>query len=304
MKEELAAAPPPPAEPTPAAPVTDVRATPLRAWMRRRGGELSLILLAGWALVAAAAPVVAPADPLGVNMALRFTPPTAAHWLGTDELGRDILSRLIFGARVSLQVGFASVLLAALAGVPAGLWAGYAQGRSGAVIMRTMDALLAIPAVLLAMATVAFLGASPTNVTLAIALVNVPRFARITRASVLSESALEYVLAAQAAGARSGRILFRTLLPNVTGPLLVQAALAAADAVILEASLSFLGLGIQPPHPSWGLMVETAKRYLHQAPWYAVAPGVVLVLLVLNINWAADAVQRLLDPQRRSTRTT
>ena len=270
------------------------------AFVRRNQGSLgSLVFLLVLVVIAAVAGQIAPYDPKDIHRLDRFASPSSQFLLGTDELGRDLLSRLMFGARVSLGVGFISVALAALVGVPLGLWGGYILSIYDSILMGIVDAILAFPAILLAMVMVGILGPSPKNVTIALAVVFMPRFVRIARASMLTQRALPYVESAQAIGAPQYYIVARTILPNAVGPILVQMAIAMAEAILLEAGLSFLGLGIQPPNPSWGLMIGTAKSFLDQAPWYGVGPGVMLVLVVLALNRLADGIQKFLDPQRR-----
>ena len=275
------------------------------AFGRRNQGALgSLVFLLVLVVIAVFAGQLAPFDPKDIHRdelreLIRFESPSSRFLLGTDELGRDLLSRLMFGARVSLGVGFISVALAALVGVPLGLWGGYILGIYDSILMGVVDAVLAFPAILLAMVMVGILGPSPKNVTIALAVVFLPRFVRIARASMLTQRALPYVESAQAIGAPQYYIVTRTILPNAFGPILVQMAVAMAEAILLEAGLSFLGLGIQPPNPSWGLMIGRAKSFLDQAPWYGVGPGIMLVLVVLALNGLADGIQKFLDPQRR-----
>jgi ABC-type dipeptide/oligopeptide/nickel transport system permease subunit len=244
-----------------------------------------LLLVMGASIFAAA---LAPYDPLDMNKAAPLSSPSLQFLLGTDQFGRDILSRLLFGARVALVIGIGSTLVAAAIGVPLGLWAGYAGGKTDAVIMRVIDTLLAIPPVLLAMALVAMTGRSSVNAAVAVTVVALPQFARIARAGTLTEKALEYVEAAVAVGATDLRLLFRTILPNVLSPVLVQIPIAVSRAILLEASLSFLGLGTQPPQPSWGLMIRESRDYMYTAPLYGVFPGVVIALTVLSLNGLSD----------------
>jgi ABC-type dipeptide/oligopeptide/nickel transport system permease subunit len=231
---------------------------------------------------------LAPYDPLDMNKATPLSAPSSRFLLGTDQFGRDILSRLLFGARIALLIGIGSTLTAAVIGVPLGLWAGYSGGRIDTVIMRVVDTLLAIPPVLLAMALVAMTGRSAVNAGVAVAVVALPQFARIARAGTLSEKSLEYVEAAVAVGASDARLLFRTILPNVLSPVLVQIPIGVSRAILLEASLSFLGLGTQPPQPSWGVMIRESRDYMYTAPLYGVFPGVVIALTVLSLNALSD----------------
>ncbi|MBI3977858.1 MAG: ABC transporter permease [Chloroflexi bacterium] len=228
--------------------------------------------------------------------------PSALHWIGTDEYGRDILSRPIYGARVSLGVGVAAVVLGASVGVAAGLAAGYWQGWIETIVMRICDSLLAFPAILLGIALAVLFQPGVVNVALATASISVPQFARIARAGALQEKHKEYVTAARVLGASDRRIVLRHILPNVTSPIIVQVSLSMAFAALLEAGLSFLGLGVQPPEPSWGSMLNTSRRFLRDTAWYAIAPGFALTLLLLGLNFLADGLRSALDPRgRRAT---
>jgi peptide/nickel transport system permease protein len=247
--------------------------------------------------VATAAPWFAPYDPLQTSWAAVRKAPSAAHLFGTDEIGRDVLSRVIFGARASLLAGLVSVSIALSFGVPIGLLAGYAGRWPDALISRITDAMLATPFLILAIALAAFLGPSLTNAMIAIGISATPIFIRLTRAQVQSVKVEDYVEAARALGNSHLRIALRHILPNVVPPLIVQATLAIAAAVIAEASLSFLGLGQQPPAPSWGSMLNTAKNYVENAPWMAVWPGVSIFLLVLSFNLLGDGLRDALDPR-------
>jgi peptide/nickel transport system permease protein len=253
-----------------------------------------LVVLAGLVALAAAAPVVARYDPLLQDRQGRFQPPSLAHPFGTDEFGRDIWSRVAHGARVSLLTGGGVVLIAAAVGIPLGLVGGYAGGWVDAVIMRFVDFLLAVPAILLAMAVVAVLGPGALNAILAVAVVSIPAFARVTRASTLALKEREFVLATRAIGSGPAYLMFRTILPNAASPLLVQATVAAASAILLEAALSFLGLSSRPPEPSWGAMLNTGRSFLYQAPWYGLFPGVMITAAVLALNGLADGLQHTL----------
>ena len=252
----------------------------------------ALVVLGALAAVAAAAPVVGRYDPLLQDRASRFEPPSLRHLFGTDEFGRDIWSRVVHGARVSLLTGAAVVVVAGTVGIPLGLLGGYAGGWTDAVVMRFLDFLLAVPAILLAMAVIAVLGPGVLNAVLAVAIVSIPAFARIARASTLALKEREFVLAGRAMGAGPAYLMFRTILPNALSPLLVQATVAAAYAILLEAALSFLGLSTRPPEPSWGSMLNTGRSFLYQAPWYGLFPGIMITLAVLALNGLADGLQR------------
>jgi len=243
------------------------------------------------------APWIAPYDPIATSFSTVRKAPSALHWFGTDEIGRDVLSRIVFGARASLLAGVVSVLISLAVGVPIGLLAGYAGGKTDVLISRITDAMLACPFLILAIALAAFLGPSLTNAMIAIGISATPVFIRLTRGTTLAVKAEDYVLAARAIGNGPLRIAVRHVLPNIVAPLLVQATLAIAAAVIAEASLSFLGLGQQPPQPSWGSMLNVAKNYIDNAPWMAIWPGLSIFLLVLSFNLVGDGLRDALDPR-------
>jgi len=258
---------------------------------------IGLVVVVFFVVVAVFAPLVAPFDPLQTSWTAVRKAPSAAHVFGTDELGRDVLSRVIFGARASLLAGLVSVCISLTLGVPIGLLAGYAGRWPDALISRFTDAMLATPFLILAIALAAFLGPSLTNAMIAIGISATPIFIRLTRAQVLAVKVEDYIEAARAVGNSHLRIALRHVLPNVVPPLIVQATLAIAAAVIAEASLSFLGLGQQPPAPSWGSMLNTAKNYVENAPWMAVWPGLSIFLLVLSFNLLGDGLRDALDPR-------
>jgi peptide/nickel transport system permease protein len=253
------------------------------------------VIVVVFAMTALLAPWVAPYDPLKTSFLAVRKAPSAAHWLGTDELGRDVLSRLIWGARASLLAGCVSVAIALALGVPLGLAAGYGRRGLDAVISRLMDALLSCPFLILAIALGAFLGPSLTNAMLAIGLSAMPIFVRLTRAQVLVVKNADFIEGARAIGLPDRWIILRYILPNILSPLVVQATLTVATAIIAEASLAFLGLGQQPPAPSWGAMLNTARAFMSQAPWLSVAPGVAIFLVVLGFNLLGDGVRDALD---------
>jgi peptide/nickel transport system permease protein len=271
----------------------------LRRLIRRRGAMVGLCVVVFFVAIAILAPTVAPHDPLQTSWSDVRKPPTAAHLFGTDEIGRDVASRVIWGARASLLAGLVSVCISLSLGVPIGLLAGYVGGWVDALISRMTDAMLACPFLILAIALAAFLGPSLTNAMIAIGISATPVFVRLTRAQVLSVKVEDYVEAARAVGNSHLRIALRHILPNVVAPLIVQATLAIAAAVIAEASLSFLGLGQQPPAPSWGSMLNTAKNYIDNAPWMAIWPGISIFLLVLSFNLLGDGLRDALDPRHR-----
>jgi peptide/nickel transport system permease protein len=269
----------------------------LRRFLHQPAGVLGLAILLFTILLAVLAPLIAPYSPIQQFPGSELSPPSARFPLGTDSIARDLLSRIIFGTRVSLLVGVIAVALGAGLGGSSGLVAGYTGGVAGAVIMRLSDAVFAVPAVLLGIAFAAAFGASATTVAVTLGVATMPTFARLARAAVLGERAKEYILAARTLGATPPRLIMRHILPNILGPLLVQMALTMAAAVLLEAGLSFLGLGTQPPQPSWGVMLSESRQYLRQAPWYGVFPGVAVTLLVLGLNSLSDALRDALDPR-------
>ena len=273
-----------------------------RSWLRlrrRRGALLGLVVVLLFIALAAFAPWIAPHDPIAASWAAIRKPPSAQYWFGTDEIGRDVLSRVIWGTRASLLAGVVSVSISLLIGVPLGMAAGFLGGPVDAVISRITDAFLACPFLILAIALAAFLGPSLTNAMIAIGVSAAPIFVRLARGQVLSVKVEDYVEAARAVGNSPLRIALRHILPNITAPLIVQATLAIAAAVIAEASLSFLGLGQQPPAPSWGSMLNTAKNYIDNSPWMAISPGVSIFLLVLSFNLLGDGLRDALDPRQR-----
>jgi peptide/nickel transport system permease protein len=271
----------------------------LRRLVHRKGAMIALGVIVLIILVAIFAPLIAPYDPARQSWSAVRKAPSAAHWFGTDEVGRDILSRIIYGARASLSAGVISVAIAIAVGVPLGLLAGYVGGLLDGLISRLTDAMLACPFLILAIALAAFLGPSLGNAMIAIGITATPIFVRLTRGQVLSVKSEDYVEAARAIGNPHWRIAVRHILPNVLPQLLVQATLTIAAAVIAEASLSFLGLGQQPPAPSWGSMLNAAQRFLTNAPWMAVWPGLAIFITVLSFNLLGDGLRDALDPRAK-----
>ena len=267
--------------------------------VRRRGAMLGLAIVLAFVLIAVLAPVIAPQDPLQASWSAVRKAPSAQYLFGTDDIGRDVLSRVIWGARASLLAGLVSVCIAMALGVPIGLLAGYLGGWVDGVISRLTDSMLAVPFLILAIALAAFLGPSLTNAMIAIGVSSTPIFIRLTRGQVLSVKVEDFVEAARAVGNPPWRIALRHILPNILPPLIVQATLAIAAAISAEASLSFLGLGQQPPAPSWGSMLNTAKNYVDNAPWMAIWPGVSIFLLVLSFNLLGDGLRDALDPKHK-----
>ena len=278
-------------------------ATPAqRAWrrlLRRRGAMVGLMIVLLFIAMALGAAWIAPHDPIATSWKAVRKAPSALYLFGTDELGRDVLSRVVWGARASLLAGLVSVSISMALGVPIGLLAGYVGGWTDALISRLTDAMLAVPFLILAIALAAFLGPSLSNAMVAIGVSATPVFIRLTRAQVLAVKVEDYVEAARAVGNPHWRIALRHVLPNILPPLIVQATLAIAAAIIAEASLSFLGLGQQPPAPSWGSMLNTAKNYVDNAPWMAIWPGLSIFLLVLSFNLLGDGLRDALDPRHK-----
>ena len=271
-----------------------------RSWKKlrsSRGALAGLIIIAFFSVLAILAPLLPIADPVATSWSAIRKAPSAAHWLGTDDLGRDILSRMIWGARASLMAGVFSVLIAVGIGVPLGILAGYFGGWVDLVISRVTEALLALPFLIMAIALAAFLSPSLTNAMIAIGLSAMPIFVRLTRGQVLAVKQEDYVEGARSVGLGHMDIMLRYILPNVTAPIIVQATLTVATAIIAEASLSFLGLGQQPPAASWGSMLNVAKNFLSQAPWMAMWPGAAIFLVVIGFNLLGDGLRDALDPR-------
>lgn len=258
-----------------------------------------LLLTVALIFIALAAPLLSPFDPDTQDTARRLEPPSKQHLLGLDDLGRDVLSRILYGARVSLRVGFSVVILASLIGVTLGAMAGYFGGFVDLIVMRICDILLAFPGILLAIALVAVMGPSLNNVILALATIGWVGYARLVRGQVLKVREMEYVTAAKALGAKSPRVIVLHVLPNVMNPVIVMATLGLAGAILAEAALSFLGLGVQPPTPSWGAMLTAGRRYLGLANHMAIFPGIAIMLAVMGLNFLGDGLIDALDPKYR-----
>lgn len=266
-----------------------------------RLGCLGLLLTLSLIILAILAPWLTSYDPLEMVATDRFQPPSLTHLLGTDEFGRDLWSRILIGTRLSLSVAFISTCLATSMGVCLGLIAGYAGGWFDTVSMRLMDVILAFPAILLAIIILAIAGPSSINAMIAVAIVNIPAFARLTRAAVLVEKNKEYVESARAIGTSHLRIILKTLLPNILSIILVHITITMAGAVLLESALSFLGLGTPPPAPSWGSMLSTGQNYMYMAPWYGIFPGLAITLLVLGLYLLGDGLRDVLDPHKHQS---
>jgi peptide/nickel transport system permease protein len=269
----------------------------LRQFRRNRGGVAGLLIVGGFILVAILAESLVLHDPVKQNLAVALRSPGGAYLLGTDELGRDILSRIIMGARVSLLMSVAAVAAASIVGTFLGGVAGYFGGRLDQVIMRTIDVLLALPGILLAITIIAVLGVGLINVVVAIAISGIPVFARLSRAATLTVKENEYIQAARALGMPERRILANHILPNILAPLLVQCTLLMATAILTASSLSFLGLGAQPPTPEWGAMLSSGRTYLTSRPHVGTSPGIAVVLAVLGFNLLGDGLRDALDPR-------
>lgn len=277
-----------------------VMAGPIRFVRRKPLGLLSALVIVGLVVAASAAPLLAPYDPLFQSPIKALRPPSAEHPFGTDQLGRDILSRVVWGARPALLVGLVSVALATAAGTLIGVSSGYFGRWVDFILQRLVDTLMAFPTIVLAIGVVAILGTGTVNVTVALAVVLTPSVARVVRSATLVVKASQYIEAAKCVGCNDARIMWRHVLPNVLPPIIVVATVAIGNAIVAEASLSFLGLGTQPPYPSWGNMLSgPARSYLEQAPWLAIFPGLALSVVVLAFNLLGDALRDILDPRLR-----
>lgn len=258
------------------------------------------ILIIAIILIALIGPYFVPYSPSATDTANRLNGPSLAHWLGTDNYGRDIFSRIIDGMSITLYIGFSAVLIGMTVGVFLGIISGYYGGKIDTLIMRFMDILLAFPGILLALAIVAVLGSSLNNVIIAVAVFSVPVFARIVRGSTLSVKKLEYIDAVKALGASDARIIFKHILPNVASPIIVQATLSIATSILSASGLSFLGLGAQPPMPEWGAMLADGRNYMYDAPHVATIPGIAIVIVVLAFNLFGDGLRDALDPKMKN----
>jgi peptide/nickel transport system permease protein len=271
----------------------------LRRLLKNKSGILGLTIVLVFIALAVLADLVSPYPPREMHPDDRMQPPSSTYLLGTDGFGRDVLSRLIHGARVSLTVALLSVTAAGVLGCALGISSGYVGGRFDNLVMRVMDVFFAFPAILLALGIVAALGSGSKNAILAIALVYTPIFARVARGPVLATKEMEYVTAAHSVGVPSTRIVSRHVLPNISAPIIVQISLALSWAILTEAALSFLGLGTQPPQPSWGNMLSESRRLMELAPWTAIFPGLAIMFAVLGFNLLGDALRDVLDPRLR-----
>jgi peptide/nickel transport system permease protein len=273
--------------------------TALRRFLRHRGALFGLLTLAALGLAVALAPVLVPYDPTRPSVLEAFRPPSLSHPMGTDQFGRDVLARVLYGGRISLTVGFVAVVLGTLVGTLLGLNAGYFRGRIDELIMRGLDVMLAFPGVLLAMAIVALLGPSLPNLMIAVGVGLVPSFARLVRGSVLSAQENLYVLSARGLGAPDHIVMLRHILPNVLAPVIVYMTLSLATSILAGASLNFLGLGVKPPTPEWGLILSDGRDQIRRAWWVATFPGLAIMLATLAINFVGDGLRDALDPRLR-----
>ncbi|GGE29032.1 diguanylate cyclase [Pullulanibacillus camelliae] len=271
----------------------------LKSMISSKTSLIGLILIVLLILVALFASFLAPHDPTQGDLFSRYKSPSGAHWLGTDELGRDILSRLIYGSRISIQVGLIAVGIALVIGTFLGAISGFFGKWLDMLVMRVIDILMAFPSILLAIAIVAVMGKGLTNTMIAVGIVGIPQFARIVRSSVLSVKESEYIEAARAGGARQFRVLFRHVLPNCMAPIIVQTTLSIGTAILDAAGLSFLGLGVQPPKPEWGAMLDAGRAALQTAPWVVIFPGLAILITVLGFNLLGDGLRDAFDPRTK-----
>ncbi|MGG6292888.1 nickel transporter permease [Leptolyngbya sp. AN02str] len=271
----------------------------LRVLLRSPGSKLGAFILLVLLLVAVFAPAIAPFEPTQMNAGPTLEPPSPAHWFGTDEFGRDLFSRVVYGSRLTLMIGLIAVGISMTVGVLFGLVAGYAGGWVEAILMRSMDVLFSFTETLIALAAVAVLGPSLQNAMIAVGISAIPFYARVTYGAVLVEKNKEYFKAAQAVGAKHGRLIFRHLLPNILSPIIVVATVGVSVAVLSASALSFLGLGAQPPSPEWGAILAAGRDYFRRAPWVTTFPGLAIVVTVLGFNLLGDGLREALDPQQR-----
>ncbi len=271
----------------------------LSVLMLNKAALVGAVIIVFYILIAIFAPLLAPYDPYAIKLENKLMPPSGDHWMGTDDKGRDILSRIIYGSRLSMGVGFAAVFFGAFFGIIFGLVAGYYGKWVDSIIMRMMDVMLAFPGILLALAIISALGPSLINVTIAVGAFSVPLFARIVRGSTLEVKRLEYIDAIRSLGANDLTIIFKHILPNILSPIIVQGTLRLATAILSAAGLSFLGLGAQPPSPEWGTMLSNGRDFLFSAPYIAIFPGLTISILVLGFNIFGDGLRDAFDPRMK-----
>lgn len=271
----------------------------LRVLLRSPGAKIGAFILLVLVLVALFAPAIAPFSPTQMNAGEPLQPPSSAHWFGTDDFGRDLFSRIVYGSRLTLMIGFIAVGISMTSGLFIGLVAGYTQGWLGSILMRSMDVLFSFTETLIALAAVAVLGPSLKNAMIAVGISSIPFYARITYGAVLVEKNKEYFRAAQALGAKPPRLILRHLLPNILSPIIVVATVGVSVAVLSASALSFLGLGAQPPSPEWGAILAAGRDYFKRAPWVTTFPGLAIAITVLGFNLLGDGLREALDPQQR-----
>lgn len=276
------------------------RADFVRGLLKNSGAVIGLVILTLLIVAAILAPVLAPFDPIAINPPARLQPPSQEHLLGTDPFGRDLFTRVLYGARISLPVGIIAVVISGTAGIALGLISGYYGRVLDGVIMRLIDIMLAFPGIMLALIVVAVLGPNLQNVMIAVGIGGIPRYTRLVRGSVLAARELVYVEAARVVGASDKRILVLHILPNVLAPVVVLSTISVGTAILAAAGLSFLGLGAQPPTPEWGSMLADGRQFLSSDPWVTSAPGIAIMLTVLSVNLFGDGLRDVLDPRLRS----
>ncbi|MFD1781007.1 ABC transporter permease [Fredinandcohnia salidurans] len=268
-------------------------------FLQNKAALVGGIIILFYIFIALFAPLLAPYDPFAIELDNKLVPPSSDHWMGTDDKGRDILSRILYGSRLSMGIGFAAVLFGSFFGIIFGLVAGYYGKWIDSIIMRIMDVMLAFPGILLALAIISALGPSMINVTIAVGAYSVPLFARIVRGSTLEVKRLEFIDAIRSLGANDGTIIFKHILPNILSPIIVQGTLRIATAILSAAGLSFLGLGAQPPSPEWGTMLSSGRDFLFSAPYIAIFPGMAIAILVLGFNIFGDGLRDAFDPRMK-----
>lgn len=284
-------------------PIPETQSSSIAQFLRRLfvspSAKIGAVILVFFVIVAIFAPAIAPFDPLQMGVGKNLQPPSGAHWFGTDEFGRDLFSRVVFGSRLTLMIGLIAVGISMIAGVSIGLVAGYAGGWIETVLMRSIDVLFSFTETLIALAAVAVLGPSLTNAMIAVGISSIPFYARVTYGAVLVEKNKEYFKASQAIGARPVRLIVRHLIPNILSPIVVISTVGVSIAILSASALSFLGLGAQPPSPEWGAILSAGRDYFKRAPWITAFPGLSIALVVLGFNLLGDGLREALDPRQR-----